>query len=161
MPAPIPIRDQFTDIQKQEVVALFNSGLTQAQIAKRLSVPRCTIIKLCAILGLKRNQREAQATHKSKLDNEETVAKIRSWRDAYTLQEIAEKLESSTSAVERICAKHGIMLSKEAFRKSQSAKMTKAWTPEKRDECRERVKENLQTHPEILDKLRKARKLRP
>jgi transposase len=156
MPTPIPIKDQFSEQQKQEAELLFNSGATHDEIAKAFLVSRRTIMKLCKSLGLRRNHKEAQQNHKSDLDTPETIALIQSLRNTCSLREIAEKIQSSSSSVDRICNKYNIIITREEFQKSQSNRMIAAWTPEKREACKIKTREILQTRPEIIERIRKS-----
>ena len=131
--APTPISEQFSIEQKDQIKSLWELGQTQQQIADKFGVPRRTIMKLCAHLGLKRTPKEA-STIKSPLDKPEIVEKIKTLRNTHSLDEIVEIVGGSVSAVHRLCEKHNIKLDKELFAAIQGERMKAAWTPEKREE---------------------------
>jgi GNAT superfamily N-acetyltransferase len=62
------------------------------------------------------------------------VARIRELRPTHSLQKIASILDSSLSAVDRICKKYSI-LPPENFSELQSERIAAAWTDEKKEQC--------------------------
>jgi len=129
----IPIVDQFTKDEQQVVQQLFLAGKTHAEIGDAMGRPRRTIMKICKHLGLSRSASEAaELKNKSHLDTPTTIATILEMRDTHSLEQIVATVGGSTSAVQRLCAKYGISLDRDAFKRSQAAKMVQAWTEEKR-----------------------------
>jgi len=132
---PIPVQQQFTNEQKQELIALWHSGKTQVQIAKKFGVPRRTIMKLCKHLGLKRSTKAtADLVIKSPLDKPEIINKIRELRQTHSLEEIAQVVGGSPTAVCRMCKKYGIKLDRNSYATIQAKRMKAAWTEERRNE---------------------------
>ena len=111
MSKPIPVRDQFTQEQKEEVKSLFKQKKTQKEIAEKFGVPRRTIMKLFKHLGLKRDHKQAQKAIEQKNPQlVETVKMLRAKGHSIpqTVSIINSKFElpaTSNSAVGRICAK--------------------------------------------------------
>lgn len=131
-----PVYMQFSDAEKELVINLFNDGKTQSEIGELLGKPRRTIMKICSHLGLKRSKEELKKyLPKSQLDDEDIIQKIRELRDTHSLEQIVEMVGGSISSVQRICDKYDIILDPELYRKSQSEKMKKAWTDEKKNEA--------------------------
>jgi hypothetical protein len=140
---PIPVRDQFTEEQKTKVAEMWNHGKTQKEIAEVFGVPRRTMGKLCDFLGLERSVSEVgKITHKSDLDNNETIEKIKSLRLTKSLDEIAKILESSSSSVNRICKKHNITIPSN-YSELQSMRIKNAWTDEKKAKISQQIKETM------------------
>jgi len=129
----IPVVDQFTSEQLAIVRDMYNAGGTHAEIGLAVGKPRRTVMKLCKHLGLSRTKSQAaELKNKSLLDNPDSIAIIMSMRNTHSLNEIAAVVGGSTSAVHRLCVKHRIELDQDAYREHQAARMTKAWTQEKR-----------------------------
>lgn len=98
MPAPIPVEQQFSEEVKSEIAKLYVGGMTQQQLADKFEVPRRTMMKLCAKLGLHKDHSEAQ---KSKFDNG-FVDKVAALRvQGKTLHQIADETGHSVSGVHR------------------------------------------------------------
>lgn len=128
-----PIIDQFTEIQQELVRQMYAQGDTHAEIGEALGKPRRTIMKLCQLLGLKRSKAQAATLkRKSDLDNPSIISTITAMRNTHSLREIATTVGGSVSAVHRLCLKYDIILDNNAYKRSQSSKMVKAWTNEKR-----------------------------
>lgn len=103
--APVPIHEKFSDEQKNQVRIWFEEGKTQKQIGELLGVPRRTIGKLFAHLGLSRDHKEAQ---KSRFDPE-FVEKVRELREqGKSIPDIARITARSWSAVGRVIKKYEI-----------------------------------------------------
>jgi len=144
--APIPVFESFNENQKNRIKELFNNGYTQIQIAKEMSCPRRTIMKLCKNLGLKRDRKAiASLIIKSPLDTPDVIAEIMKIRHDLSLREIAIRFNSSISAVSRLCEKYNISLDKDHFNDLQSWRIQKAWTKEKRDNVSNDVRVRLET----------------
>ena len=108
----IPVHEQFTNQQKEQIKQLWKNGKTQKEIGEIFGVPRRTIMKLCEHLDLKRNHKEAQ---KSKFD-EKFVEEVKNLRlKGTTMEKIAEITNRSTSAVNRVCKKFNIKCSIKDF----------------------------------------------
>ncbi len=132
MSVSIPIHLQFNDEEKNRVATLFKEGKTQAQIGTILNKPRRTIGKLLKYLKLSRTTKEAaELVVKSPLDEPHIIENIREWRSNYTLSEIAKRLGSSISAIDRICKKYSIELPQN-YDLLQSKRIKNAWTNEKK-----------------------------
>lgn len=126
------IDDKYDESVKNEIRMMFNNGITQKEIGEILEIPRRTIGKLCKKMGLSRSRKDtANLVLKSDLDDPEIINKIADWRKEYSLSEIAMKLSSSISAVQRICKKYNIDVP-ENFNELQSKRMLAAWTDEKK-----------------------------
>lgn len=156
--APVKVQDQFDDQQKLEVTELFNNGMIQKDIAKQFGVSRRTIGKLCKYLGLKRSTSEVgKIVVKSSLDKPEVIEQIRELRESKSLSEIADMLNSSKSAVHRICKKHNIDLP-DNYSELQSQRIKAAWDdPEKREAASEKAKEDV-NKPEVIKKISESSK---
>ncbi len=151
---PIPVKDQFTEIQKQQAQQMFYAGKTRAEIGQVLGKPPRTIGKLLSALGLKRDRAEAASLKiKSSLDSPEIIATIETLRKDHNLAQIAEKLGSSASAVHRVCKKHNIALPGD-YKRQQSDRIKKAWSPEKKRETAMRARERCT--PEVIGKIRES-----
>lgn len=100
------LEDQFTDSQKKEIIDCYNNGMTQVQIGNKFGLPRRSIMKLLDRLGVKkRSHKEVQ---KSGYDDK-FVEKVKDLRTSgHTMQQIADLIGRSTSAVNRICKKYNI-----------------------------------------------------
>jgi IS30 family transposase len=123
---PIPVKDQFSEIQKQQVQQMFHAGKTRAEIGQVLGKPPRTIGKLLSALGLKRDRAEAASLKvKSPLDNHEMITTIEALRKDHNLAQIAEKLGASASAVHRVCKKYNITLPDD-YKQQQSDRIKKA-----------------------------------
>lgn len=145
---PIPVKDQFTDEQKEKVKELWYAKKTQKEIANFFNVPRRTIMKLCKHLKLSRTTAEAAyIKNKSPLDTPEIVKKIKKLRNTASLQEIAKLFNSSTSAVARLCEKYDIKFDKEDYKELQTERIKNAWTQEKIDAI-----SGSQKYPQLNDK---------
>ncbi len=131
---PIPVPDQFTKRQKDEIVELWKSGSTQSELAVKYGVPRRTMMKLCNYLGLKRTTKEVAKVcdFKSKYDTPENVAMLRELRETHNLSQLAANIGCSISAVHRLCAKYDIVIDKDIYANTQSERMKLAWTNEKK-----------------------------
>ena len=136
--APTPIIDRFSDDEKEHIKGLWESGLTQKQIADEYDTTRHVIMKLCKHMGLKRSHKEA-ATKTSPLDSPDIIEQIREMRNTHSLKEIADKVGGSQSAVQRICDKYNIEFDKEKFSENQSKRISEAWTEEKREKAKNRT----------------------
>jgi len=101
--APIPVHQQFTDEQKEEIRNLWEAGKTQKEIGEMFGVARRTIGKLFANMGLHRNHKEAQ---KSRLDPNFVQNVINLRNNGKTIEKIAEITNRSMSAVHRVCLKY-------------------------------------------------------
>ena len=114
--APIPVREQFNEVQQEEINRLFLSGKTQVEMATIFNVPRCTIMKLCRHLDLHRTPQQAQ---KSRFDPlfVEQVKKLRG--EGKPILEIAASTNRSSSAVCRVLQKIGDDLPKDVFDEQQ------------------------------------------
>lgn len=157
MPAPTPVHQQFTQAEQAEITKLFLDGKTQDEIAATYQRPRRTIGKLLKFLALSRDRKTAGALVKSPLDTPAAIERIRSMRSNHTLQEIADTFNSSVSAVQRVCDKHGIELPSN-FSQLQSQRMVVAWTDEKKLHASIAAKKKVT--PELRQKLREgSRKL--
>ena len=129
----IPVVDQFTKDEQYVVKRLFMAGKTHTEIGDAMGKPRRTIMKLCKHLGLSRSASEAsKLKNRSKLETPAFIAKILEMRGTHSLKQIAAAVDSSISAVQRLCVKNGISLDRDVFSRSQAAKMMQAWTEEKR-----------------------------
>lgn len=130
---PVPVFEQFSSDQKDMIISMWNEGKTQEQIGAYFGSPRRTIMKLCKHLNLSRSNKKASSlSNRSKLDKPEIVSKIRKLRNNHSIAEIANIVDSSSSAVQRICDKYDIKLNRELFAAIQSDRMKKSWTEEKR-----------------------------
>lgn len=153
---PLSIKDQFTDNQKDEAISLFQDGKTHEEIGLVLGKPRRTIMKLCKLLGLSRNRKEAaELKSKSKLDSPETVDLIRSLRSTHSLNQIVEVVGGSISAIHRLCEKHQIEFDQSQFATLQSKRMQDAWTAEKKLVASVKAKD---ISPEIIQKITEGSK---
>ncbi len=127
---PIPVSEQFTDEQKDQVRSWFQQGKTQNEIGELLSIPRRTAGKLLKSLGLCRDRAAAGSIKaKSPLDDPDIVNRIRQLRVDHSLEQIAAIFNSSISAVQRLCDKRGINLP-DNFSELQSSRIAAAWTDE-------------------------------
>lgn len=108
---PIPVHKQFTEQQQELVRSLHSAGKTQDDIAFQFGVPRRTMGKLCRHLGLTRtNSAAVSLTIQSPLNTPETIEAIRELRESgASLFTIAEKFNSSQTAVSRLCTEHSII----------------------------------------------------
>lgn len=111
MPSPIPVNDRFSDSDKALIRNLFDSGLTQKEIADKSGVPRRTIMKLCKVLGLSRSTSDAgYIGTKSDLDKPDILKRIADLRSSgKSLSEIVSSVGGSVSAISRLCNKYGIL----------------------------------------------------
>tara|TARA_R110000868_G_scaffold118613_6_gene314558 strand:- start:1060 stop:1761 length:702 start_codon:yes stop_codon:yes gene_type:complete len=131
---PVPVPDQFTQQQKDEIVELWKNGFTQSELAIKYQIPRRTMMKLCNYLGLKRTTREVTEIcgFKSEYDTPENVAILREFRETHNLVQLAAKIGCSTSAAHRLCVKYDITIDKETYAIIQSERMKLTWTDEKK-----------------------------
>ena len=130
IPAYIKYADLIPTIEK-----LYKQGKTDKEVGALIGLPRRTVGKIRDHIGLSRSSSEASLLKmRSKLDNDETIIKIRQMRSKHSLQEIANLIGSSISAVERICKKYDIKLPID-YNSIQSDRIKAAWTDEKRSEA--------------------------
>lgn len=146
-----PLINRLTDDQKQMVIDMHNNDATQREIGEALGIPRRSIMKICGALGLSRTTKEAgRIKNKSPLDIPDIVDQIRILRPTHSLQQIAELLNSSLSAVDRICKKYDI-LPPDNFSELQSKRISQSWTDEKKEQCS--IDSKSRMTPEIRDKI--------
>lgn len=118
-----------------KIEELYKQGKTDKEVGALIGLPRRTIGKIRDHIGLSRsNSDTASLKMRSKLDDDETIEKIRQMRSKHSLQEIANLIGSSISAVERICKKYDIKLPID-YNSIQSDRIKAAWTDEKRKEA--------------------------
>jgi hypothetical protein len=130
---PISVKDQFSNEQIECVKTLFNEGKTREEIGLVYNKPPRTIGKLLNLLGMKRSHSDAAKLKiSSPLDNLESVTIIKSMRSSHSLEDIAKSLNSSISAVQRICKKYNVDLPTD-YQEQQAKKLRDAWTHSKKE----------------------------
>ena len=104
MSAPIPVTKQFSDQEQTNIIELYDSGETQAEIGKKYGVSRRTIMKLLNALGKHKTHSEAQKPRF--VDG--FVEKVMELRGSgETIETIGAITNRSTSAVYRVIKKLG------------------------------------------------------
>ncbi len=133
----VSLIDQISEDEKSEIVRQFTNGKTHQEIGDIVGKQRRTIMKICKVLNLTRSRQEAASLkNSSRIDNDENIRFIKENRDKLSLRQIADKLNSSISAVHRICSKYDMNMNIDVFKQLQSERMRASWTVEKKIEAR-------------------------
>ncbi len=128
----MPIDQQFTEQEKNNIIRLFYDGKTQSEISIIYDKPRRTIGKLFNFLGLKRTVAEAASLKAiSPWDDQIIIEQVRALRPTHSLPQLVELLKIPLSSLDRLCKRHNILMP-DNYAELQSDRMKKSWTEEKK-----------------------------
>lgn len=105
---PVPVLDQFTAEEINQITELWKLGKTQEEIGKIVNKSRRTIMKVCKKFGLKRGQKEAQLL-KPRRDPKVEQQVVELYKSGHTFHDIARLLSNvSVSQAHRIIKKFSV-----------------------------------------------------